>query len=70
MSLPIDRLPERNNYRASLVTFESDLRAFTLTLDTLKDSIDRGQRTLEHRLEHQNEADEQTAHDRDRKSVV
>ena len=27
MSLPIDRLPERNNYRASLVTFESDLRA-------------------------------------------
>ena len=31
------------------MTFESDLRAFTLTLDTLKDSIDRGQRTLEQR---------------------
>jgi outer membrane protein TolC len=49
LNLPIDRLPERNSYRASLVTFESELRAFTLTLDTLKDSIDRGQRTLEQR---------------------
>jgi outer membrane protein TolC len=49
LNLPIDRLPERNNYRASLVTFESELRTFTLTLDTLKDSIDRGQRTLDQR---------------------
>ena len=47
--LPIDRLPERNSYRASLVTFEAELRNFTLTLDTLKESIDQGLRTLEQR---------------------
>ena len=41
------RLPERNSYRASLVTFESELRNFTLTLDDLKESIDQGLRTLE-----------------------
>lgn len=47
LNLPIDRLPERNSYRATLVTFEAELRAFTLTLDTLKESIDQGLRTLE-----------------------
>jgi outer membrane protein TolC len=47
LNLPIDRLTERNSYRASLVAFESELRAFTLTLDTLKESISKGLRTLE-----------------------
>jgi outer membrane protein TolC len=49
LNLPLDRLRERNNYRATLVSFESQLRSLTLTLDTLKDSIDRGLRTLEQR---------------------
>jgi outer membrane protein TolC len=49
LDLPIDRRTERNNYRATQVTFESDLRAFTLVLDNLKDSIERGMRALEQR---------------------
>jgi outer membrane protein TolC len=49
LNLPIDRLRERNNYRATLISFESELRTLALTLDTLKDSIDRGLRTLEQR---------------------
>lgn len=44
--LPINPVPKRNLYRASLVSFESELRSLTLTLDNLKESIDRGQRTL------------------------
>lgn len=49
LNLPIDRLRERNNYRATLISFESELRNLALTLDTLKDSIERGLRTLEQR---------------------
>ncbi len=49
LDLPIDRLNERNDYRTSLVNFETAIRDFTLTLDELKDSIDRGLRTLEQR---------------------
>lgn len=49
LDLPIDRLRERNNYRATLVSFEVELRNLTLTLDTLKDNIDRGLRTLDQR---------------------
>jgi outer membrane protein TolC len=49
LNLPIDRLLERNNYRATLVLFEAELRNFTLTLDGLKDSIQRGLRTLDQR---------------------
>jgi outer membrane protein TolC len=49
LDLPLDRLRERNNYRATLVSFESELRNLTLRLDTLKDSIERGMRTLEQR---------------------
>ena len=47
LNLPIDRLPERNFYRSTLVTFEAGLRSFTLTLDALKESIDQGLRTLD-----------------------
>jgi outer membrane protein TolC len=49
LNLPIDRLRERNNYRATLISFDSELRNLTLTLDTLKDSIERGMRNLEQR---------------------
>lgn len=49
LNLPLDRLRERNNYRASLISFESELRSLSLTLDNLKDSIQRGLRVLEQR---------------------
>ena len=49
LKLPVDRLPERNKYRESIVTFEAELRNFTLTLDDLKDNIQRGLRTLDQR---------------------
>jgi outer membrane protein TolC len=49
LNLPIDRLSERNDYRASLISFEAKLRDLTLTLDNLRDSIERGMRTLEQR---------------------
>lgn len=49
LNLPIDRLPERNLYRSSLITFEAELRNLTLTLDNLKESIEQGLRTLEQR---------------------
>lgn len=46
LDLPIDRLRERNDYRASIVRFEQELRDLTLTLDELKDDIQGGLRTL------------------------
>ncbi|HSU55138.1 MAG TPA: TolC family protein [Candidatus Dormibacteraeota bacterium] len=49
LNLPIDRLLERNVYRTTLISFEAELRNFTLTLDTLKDSILHGLRTLDQR---------------------
>ncbi|MBK5295184.1 MAG: TolC family protein [Acidobacteriia bacterium] len=49
LDLPLDRVPLANRYRAALITFQSDLRAFTRRLDDLKNSIDRGMRTLEQR---------------------
>lgn len=49
LDLPINRVPERNAYRTTLVNFEAELRNLTLTLDTLKDNIERGLRTLEQR---------------------
>jgi outer membrane protein TolC len=47
LNLPIDRVSERNNYRSTLVSFESELRTFTLALDTLEDDIKKGLRSLE-----------------------
>ncbi|MDA1069123.1 MAG: TolC family protein [Verrucomicrobia bacterium] len=47
LDLPIDRLRERNNYRASLIRFESELRALGLTLDSLRSQIDENLRELE-----------------------
>jgi len=53
LNLPVDRLPERNAYRATLVSFESQLRSLSLTLDNFRDRIDRGLRTVEQaRLNH------------------
>lgn len=49
LNLPLDRLRERNSYRATLINFESELRNLTLALDQLRDRIDRGLRTLEQR---------------------
>ncbi len=49
LDLPIDRLRERNSYRAALVNFEADIRNLALDLDSLKDRIERGVRTLEQR---------------------
>lgn len=47
LNLPVDRLRQRNSYRASLVSFESQLRSLSQTLDTYKDRIERGLRTME-----------------------
>lgn len=49
LDLPVNRFRERNNYRATLITFEAELRDLTLTLDSLRDSILRGLRTLAQR---------------------
>jgi outer membrane protein TolC len=55
LNLPVDRLAERNNYRATLVAFESQLRSLGLTLDNFKDKLERGLRTVEQtRLNHFN----------------
>ena len=47
LDLPLDRLRERNDYRASLIGFESELRNLSLTLDQLRSTIDEGIRELE-----------------------
>ncbi len=49
LDLPLDRVDERNEYRAALVSFEVELRRLTLELDRLRDSIEEGIRTLEQR---------------------
>lgn len=47
LDLPLSRRNQRNDYRATLVSFESQLRSLVSTLDGYKDRIDRGLRTLE-----------------------
>lgn len=47
LNLPLDRLRERNDYRATLIDFESELRNLGLALDNLKNTIDLGIRDLE-----------------------
>jgi outer membrane protein TolC len=49
LSLPVNRVPLANTYRAALITFESSLRAFTGTLDTLKQNIVSQLLTLDQR---------------------
>jgi outer membrane protein TolC len=47
LDLPFNRMRERNDYRATLISFESQLRSLTLTLDRFKQRIDGGLRALE-----------------------
>jgi outer membrane protein TolC len=47
LDLPVDRLLQRNTYRTTLISFESQLRSLGLTLDNYRDRIDRGLRTIE-----------------------
>jgi|YNPNPStandDraft_1061719.scaffolds.fasta_scaffold00919_9 outer membrane protein TolC len=47
LDLPLSRRNQRNDYRATLISFESQLRSLVSTLDGYKDRIDRGLRTLE-----------------------
>jgi outer membrane protein TolC len=47
LNLPLDRRRERNTYRATLMAFEAQLRSLIQTLDSYKDRIDRGLRTVE-----------------------
>jgi outer membrane protein TolC len=47
LDLPIDRLRERNDYRSTLIDFESAMRTLGRQLDVKKDDIDRGLRDLE-----------------------
>lgn len=45
----VDKLPARNAYRQSLISFESQLRSLVASLDNLRDRIERGFRTVEQR---------------------
>jgi outer membrane protein TolC len=47
LNLPLDRLLQRNVYRRTLISFESQLRSLSLTLDNYRDRIDRGLRSVE-----------------------
>lgn len=47
LDLPVDMLRERNTYRSTLISFESQLRSLVTTLDNARDGIDRGLRDLE-----------------------
>lgn len=47
LNLPLDRLAERNNYRTALINFEREIRALSLSLDTTRNEVRQGIRTLE-----------------------
>jgi outer membrane protein TolC len=47
LNLPIDRLKERNDYRAALIAFERQIRSLAITLDDARNSIRQDLRTLE-----------------------
>ncbi|MBE7501268.1 MAG: TolC family protein [Verrucomicrobiales bacterium] len=47
LDLPVDRLRERNTYRSTLISFESQLRSLVTTLDNSRDRIETGLRNLE-----------------------
>lgn len=47
LDLPINNLSERNNYRSSLIRFESAIRSFSLTLDQLRSQIEESFQNLE-----------------------
>lgn len=47
LDLPVDRLRQRNTYRAAIVSFESQVRTLANTLDSSKRDIEDGFRNLE-----------------------
>lgn len=47
LDLPLNRKLERNNYRASIIAFERQLRAMSLFLDQLKNDLREDLRTLD-----------------------
>jgi outer membrane protein TolC len=47
LDLPVDRLRERNEYRASLIAFERQIRALALALDDVRDNVREGLRNLQ-----------------------
>lgn len=47
LELPLDRLRQRNDYRAALIAFEAQVRTLGLTFDNLQGTIVRGLRNLE-----------------------
>ena len=47
LNLPINRINERNNYRSSLIRFESNIRSLSRTYDTLNNLINRRIREIE-----------------------
>jgi outer membrane protein TolC len=46
LDLPLDRLKQRNAYRAALVTFEREIRNLSLELDDLRRDINEGLRNI------------------------
>jgi len=46
LDLPLDRTRQRNDYRAALISFESQIRSLSLTFDHLQAAIQRGVRNL------------------------
>ncbi len=49
LNLPIDRLRERNAYRSTVINFEVALRRLSLQLDTKRQQVEIGLRTLQQR---------------------
>ncbi len=47
LDLPFDRLSERNAYRTSLINFEKQIRSLAASLDSARDNVRQGIRTLD-----------------------
>lgn len=47
INLPFDRLSERNAYRTTLINFEKQIRSLATALDTARDNVRQGLRTLD-----------------------
>jgi outer membrane protein TolC len=50
LNLPLERLRERNAFRTSLINFEQQLRSLSLSLDTVRNEVRVGLRTLEQKM--------------------
>jgi outer membrane protein TolC len=46
LNLPIDRLKERNSYRAALISFERQIRTLAQTLDDVREDVRRSMRNV------------------------